>query len=339
MSKFAFITGISGQDGSYLSEYLLENNYKVYGMIRRSSIINTKNIEHIRNKLQLFYGDMTDIASIINILSKIKGEIGDSELLIFNLAAQSHVKISFDLPLYTAQCDAIGVLNILETIRTLNLIRQVKFYQASTSELFGKVLEVPQSEKTEFNPVSPYAIAKQYAHNIVKMYREGYGMFACSGVLFNHESPRRGFNFVTRKITLELGKIMRGETEYMELGNLESKRDWGFAGDYVRAMFLMLKQKKPTDYVIGTGKQYSIKEFVEESFKVINEKITWEGEGVNEVGKDTSGKIRIKVNPKYFRPCEVSTLLSEPSKAMNELGWKQKVSFKELVEMMVKNDL
>lgn len=340
MSKYAFITGVTGQDGSYLSEILLEKGYKVYGMLRRSATLNTKNIEHIRKNLTLFYGDMIDMTSIINILSKIKKEINNSTLLIFNLAAQSHVKVSFELPVYTTQCDAIGVLNILEAIKTLDMIKQVKFYQASTSELFGKVLETPQNENTPFNPTSPYAIAKQYAHYIVKNYRDSYEMFACSGILFNHGSERRGYNFVTRKITLELSKIMRKEIDFMELGNLDSKRDWGYAKDYCKAMYLMLMNNKPIDYVIGSGKQYSVRNFVEEAFKVVNEEIIWEGNGLNEVGKlKKNNKIVVKINPKYFRPSEVETLLSDPNKAMKELKWKPNVNFKELVKKMVLNDL
>jgi len=340
MNKFALITGITGQDGSYLADFLLEKGYKVYGIIRRSATFNTSNIEHCRDKLNLMYGDVTDMTSLSNVLFKIQKEIGDNYLEVYHLAAQSHVGISFEIPIYTAQCDAIGTLNLLEAIRLNDMGNKVKLYNAATSELFGKVLQVPQNEMTPFNPVSPYSIAKQYAFYMIKNYRESYNMFCCSGILFNHESPRRGFNFVTRKITLELGKIMREEKEYMELGNLDSKRDWGHSKDYVEAMWLMLQKDTPKDYVIGTGKQYSIRDFVEKSFKVVNKEIVWEGTGLEEVGKfkDTN-QVVVRVNPKYYRPCEVDTLLSDPKKAMIELKWKPEISFEQLVEDMVKNDL
>lgn len=338
--KYALITGVSGQDGSFLSEFLLEKEYVVYGIIRRSSTYNTSNIEHIRHKLKLFYGDVTDIASLNTVLFKIKKEIGDSQLEIYHLAAQSHVKISFEMPIYTAQCDAIGTLNLLESVRCLEMKDQVRLYNAATSELYGKVLQVPQNEMTPFNPVSPYAIAKQYAFYMIKNYRESYDMFCCSGILFNHESPRRGFNFVTRKITLELGKIMRGEKEFMELGNVNACRDWGHSKDYVEAMWLMLQKDVPKDYVVGTGKQYSVRYFVECAFKVVGQEIEWEGEGVNEIGKlKSSGQVVVKVNPKYYRPVEVNTLLSNPIKARIELNWQPKYSFERLVEDMVNSDL
>ena len=340
MTKFAFITGITGQDGSYLGELLLEKGYTVYGIIRRSSTFNTSNIEHYREKLNLFYGDLTDITSLMNVLNEIKECIGNSTLEVYHLAAQSHVGISFKMPIYTANCDAIGTVNLLEAIRSCGIMKQVRLYNAATSELYGRVLQVPQNEKTPFNPVSPYSIAKQYAFHMVKNYRESYNMFACSGILFNHESERRGFNFVTRKITLELGKIMRGEKDYMELGNLNSKRDWGYSPDYCKAMMLMLQQDEPEDFVIGTGKQYSIRDFVEKSFKVVDKEIEWEGEGINEVGrfKDTK-QIVVKVNSKYYRPNEVDTLLSDPSYAKNKLCWEPETSLDEMIKRMVFNDL
>jgi len=338
--RFALITGVTGQDGSYLGEFLLEKGYKVFGIIRRSATFNTSNIEHYREKMTLMYGDLTDMSSLINVLTKIKKEIGDERLEVFHLAAQSHVGISFEIPIYTAQCDAIGTLNVLEAVRMAGMMEQVRFYNAATSELFGRVLQTPQSEKTPFNPVSPYAIAKQYAFYMVKNYREAHNMFACSGILFNHESERRGFNFVTRKITLECGKIMRKEKEYMELGNLNAKRDWGHSKDYVRAMWLMLQTDEPIDYVIGTGKQHSVRYFVECSFKAVGVEIVWEGEELNEVGKNKqTGQIVVKINPKYYRPCEVETLLADPTKAQKELKWKPEISVEEMVERMVKNDL
>jgi GDPmannose 4,6-dehydratase len=339
IKKYALILGCSGQDGSYLSEFLLNKGYIVYGIIRRSSTLNTSNIEHIRYKLKLFYGDVTDIASLNTVLFKIKKEIEDNQLEIYHLAAQSHVKISFEMPIYTSQCNAIGTLNLLESIRSLDMKDQVKLYNAATSELYGNVLQVPQNETTPFNPVSPYAIAKQYAFYMIKNYRESYGMFCCSGILFNHESPRRGFNFVTRKITLELGKIMRGEIEYMELGNLDSLRDWGHSKDYVRAMWKMLQQDIPKDYVIGTGKQHSVRYFVECAFKVVNKEIKWSGKGLKEVGKFKDGQIVVKINPHYFRPVEVNTLLSDPTKSRNELDWYPEISFEEMVRDMVFYDM
>ncbi len=338
--KFALITGITGQDGSYLGEFLLEKGYKVYGIIRRSSTFNTINIEHYREKLDLMYGDVTDLTNLCNILRKIKKVIGSKRLEIYHLAAQSHVKVSFELPVYTAQVDAIGTLNLLEAIKMNDMTKQVRLYNAATSELFGKVLETPQSEKTQFNPVSPYSVAKQYAYYMIKNYREAYDLYACSGILFNHCSERRGFNFVTRKITLEVGKIMRNEKQYMELGNINSLRDWGYSVDYVRAMWLMLQQETPDDFVIGTGTQYTVRYFVECAFKVVDKEIIWEGDGINEIGrfKDTK-QIVVKINPKYYRPLEVATLLADPTKAKTKLQWEPKVTFEELVEKMVRNDL
>lgn len=338
--KYALITGITGQDGSYLGELLLEKGYKVYGIQRRSATFNTSNIEHYREKLNLIYGDLTDITSLCNVLYKIKKELGDNILEIYHLAAQSHVGISFEIPIYTAQCDAIGTLNLLEAIRMNDLFKQSKLYNAATSELYGEVLETPQNEMTPFNPVSPYSIAKQYAFYMVKNYRQAYNYFCCSGILFNHESERRGFNFVTRKITLEVGKIMRKEKQFMELGNLDAKRDWGHSKDYVYAMWLMLQNDSPKDYVVGTGKQYSVRYFVECAFKVVNVEIEWEGTGLNEIGRNKETKqIIVKINPRYYRPCEVETLLSDPKKAMIELKWKRKITFEDMIKRMVLNDL
>jgi GDPmannose 4,6-dehydratase len=339
--KFALISGITGQDGSWLSEFLLEKEYNVYGIIRRSSTFNTKRIDHIRDRLTLFYGDMTDITSLINSINKIKKDMTEDDILeVYHLAAQSHVAVSFELPIYTTQCDALGTINFLEAIKQTEMIKRVRFYNAATSELYGEVLETPQNENTPFNPRSPYAIAKQYAFYITKNFREGYNMFACSGILFNHEGPRRGENFVTRKITIEVGRISRGESECLYLGNLNSKRDWGSAKEYVVAMWKMLQQEKPKDYVIGSGETHSVREFVEIAFKTINIDIEWEGTGLDEIGKDkNTGKILVKVNPRYFRPTDVVLLHSDPSIARKELDWNQKTSFKDLVIEMVKNDL
>jgi len=338
--KYALLTGVTGQDGSFLGEFLLEQGYTVFGIIRRSATFNTSNIEHYREKMTLMYGDLTDMTSLCNVLHKIKKQIGDSRLEIYHLAAQSHVGISFEIPIYTAQCDAMGTLHLLEAVRMTDMLSQSRLYNAATSELYGRVLQTPQNEKTPFNPVSPYSIAKQYAFYMVRNYREAYNMFCCSGILFNHESERRGFNFVTRKITLEVGKIMRKEKEYMELGNLNAKRDWGHSKDYVKAMFLMLQQDTPTDYVIGTGKQYSVRYFVECAFKCVDVEIEWEGKELNEVGKNKqTGQVIVKINPRYYRPCEVETLLADPSKAKKELKWKPEISFEEMVQRMVKHDL
>jgi len=340
MARIAFITGITGQDGSYLAEFLLEKNYIVYGMIRRMSTINTIRIDHILDRLRLCYGDMTDSSNIIAILHKIKDENPNMERLeIYNLAAQSHVKISFELPEFTTNTDALGTLRLLDAIRTCDLEKKVRLYQASTSELFGSVQEIPQKETTPFYPRSPYAVAKLFAHWIVKNYREAYGMYACSGILFNHESPRRGENFVTRKITIGLGQIIRGEEEYITLGNLDSKRDWGHAKDYVRAMWLMLQQNKPDDYVIATGRQYTVREFVERVFIRKGIRIQWEGQGTDEVGRDAvSGRILIRIHERYYRPSEVDTLLGDASKGATELGWQPEISFDELIDEMVNSD-
>ena len=340
--KIAFITGITGQDGSYLSELLLEKGYKVHGLIRRASIINTSRIDHIFSdkNLILHYGDMTDGASLYKILNDIKNLYPAMDRLeIYNLAAQSHVKISFEMPEYTADTDAFGTLKLLEAIINNNLKDITRFYQASTSELYGLVQEVPQKETTPFYPRSPYGVAKLYAYWIVKNYRESYGLFACNGILFNHEGVRRGHNFVTRKITLGLSKILKGETDKLVMGNLDSLRDWGNAKDYVEGMWRILQHDTPEDFVLATGEMHSIKEFIEEAFKLKGFDIKWKGEGVDEIGYDSgSGKELIFVNPKYFRPAEVSQLLGDPTKAKTLLGWSPKTHFKELVREMVEND-
>lgn len=339
--NIAFITGITGQDGSYLAEILLEKKYEVWGMIRRSSSINTSRIEHIYNKLHLRYGDITDAISLFNILNEIKNAYSSNvtRLEIYNLAAQSHVKVSFELPEYTAQTDAIGTLRILETIRQLELEKYTRFYQASTSELYGKVQETPQSEKTPFYPRSPYGVAKMYSFWIVKNYREAYNMFACNGILFNHESPRRGHNFVTRKITIGLNKILKNESDKLVVGNLDAKRDWGHARDYCYGMWLMLQQDVPDDFVLSTGKQYSVRYFIEEAFKLKKYNIKWKGAGIDEIGyDDETGKELIFIDAKYFRPTEVESLLGDSTKAYNILNWKPKIPFSTLVEEMVNND-
>jgi GDPmannose 4,6-dehydratase len=336
------ITGISGQDGSYLAELLLEKDYDVWGIIRRSSSINTSRIDHIFSKLNLRYADITDSSSIFNVITEIKNTYPELERFeVYNLAAMSHVKISFEIPEYTADVDAIGTLRILQVLKTCGIsLDKIKFYQASTSEMYGKVMEIPQTETTPFYPRSPYGCAKLYSHWITKNFRESYNMFACSGILFNHESPRRGHNFVTRKITIGLGKIMRGETDKIVLGNLDALRDWGHAKDYVFGMWLMLQRDKPDDYVLATGEQYSVRDFVEKAFKIVNIDIEWKGEGINEVGYDkNTGRELIYVSEKYYRPCEVDILLGDCKKARNELGWKHKYDFDKLVEEMVTSDL
>ena len=339
--KLAFITGITGQDGSYLTELLLEKNYEVYGFVRRTSLLySNKRIEHIRNKITLKYGDMTDGAGLSNYIFNIISSHSDFSVLeIYNLGAQSHVKISFEIPEYTSMVDGIGTLKLLEVIRSLPLEiqKKIKFYQAGTSEMFGDVLEKPQKETTPFNPQSPYACAKVYSHYIVKNYRDGYGIFACNGILFNHESPRRGKNFVTMKIINCMKEIKEGKRELMELGNINSLRDWGHSKDYVYGMWLMLQQDKPDDYVFTTGKTISVREFIEKCFEYVGDKITWEGEGLNEVGKDKNGKIRVKISPKYFRPCEVDYLLGDPSKAEKILGWERKYDLNKLIKDMFEN--
>jgi len=341
MAKVAFITGITGQDGSYLAEFLLEKDYKVWGILRRSSNINTQRLEHIFNKLVLRYGDLTDSSNLLSILFEIKNTYSDLEILeIYNLGAMSHVKISFEMPEYTCDVDAVGTLRLLEAIRTSGIsLDKIKFYQASTSEMYGKVQEVPQKETTPFYPRSPYGVAKLYGYWITKNYRESYGMYACSGILFNHESPRRGHNFVTRKITIALGNILKGKQEKLVLGNINSLRDWGHAKDYIEGMWLMLQQDKADDYVLSTQEYHSVREFVEKSFALKGFTIKWKGEGINEIGYDvnTGGEL-IFISDKYFRPAEVDELLGNSSRARNELGWTPKYTFDELIKEMVEED-
>ncbi len=329
ISKVALISGISGQDGSYLAELLLEKGYEVHGIIRRASQINTQRIDHIYDRIKLHYGDLTDSTNLVRIIQQVQPDE------IYNLGAQSHVKVSFELPEYTGQTDALGTLRILEAVRLLGMEKKTRIYQASTSEMFGKVQEIPQSETTPFYPRSPYGVAKLYGYWIVKNYRESYGLHASSGILFNHESPRRGETFVTRKITRGLSSISTGQQDILYLGNLNAKRDWGHAKDFVDAMWLMLQQDEPDDYVIATGEQYSVREFVEAAAPYFGMKIEWMGEGLDEVGYDwNTKKAVIKVNPKYFRPAEVETLLGDASKAKKLLGWEPKISFEQLVEDM-----
>jgi len=338
--KTAFITGITGQDGSYLAELLLNKGYEVHGLVRRSSSFNRGRLENIyhnlkdRNKnLFLHYGDMTDLGSILSVLKKVKPDE------VYSLAAQSHVQVSFEKPEYTANSDALGVLRLLEGIRMLNM-KDTRMYQASTSELYGLVQETPQNEKTPFYPRNPYAIAKLYAYWITVNYREAYNLFACNGILFNHESERRGENFVTRKISKGVAEIKLGLTDKIYLGNMNAKRDWGYAKDYVEAMWLMLQQDKPEDFVIATGEAHSVKEFVELAFKRVGIDIRWEGEGVDEKGIGVNtGKILVEVDPRYFRPAEVETLVGNAAKAKEKLGWEPKMKFNELVNIMVDYDL
>ena len=340
--KISILTGITGQDGSYLAELLLEKGYHVYGIIRRSSNINTTRIEHLfhNDHLYLRYGDLTDSIYFSNILNEIDRKFDQIEVIeIYNLAAMSHVKISFELPEYTANVDGMGVLRILESIRNFKLSEKCKFYQASTSELYGKVQEVPQKETTPFYPRSPYGVAKLYAFWICKNYREAYNMFICNGILFNHESPRRGHNFVTRKITRGLKMILNGDRDNLVLGNIDAKRDWGHAKDYVYGMWLMLQRDSPDDYVLATNEYHSVREFVEMAFKERGIEIVWKGEGVNEIGYDkNTNKEYIFISEKYYRPTEVEELLGDSSKAHNELGWKAKISFPELVKEMVHSE-
>jgi GDPmannose 4,6-dehydratase len=340
MFKVALITGITGQDGSYLAELLLEKGYEVHGIKRRSSSFNTDRIDHIYEdphhqdqRFFLHYGDMTDSSSLIRIIQQVQPDE------IYNLAAQSHVAVSFEEPEYTANADAIGTLRILEAMRILGLQKKTKFYQASTSELYGLVQEVPQKETTPFYPRSPYAVAKMYAYWISVNYREAYGMYACNGILFNHESPRRGETFVTRKITRALARIKLGLQECLYLGNMNALRDWGHAKDYVEMQWLMLQQETPEDFVIATGRQYSVRDFVNIAAAELGIHVTWKGEGVDEKGYDESGKCIVAVDPRYFRPTEVETLLGDPTKAHQKLGWKPKISFEQLVSEMVREDL
>lgn len=340
--KVALITGITGQDGSYLAELLLEKNYQVWGILRRSSSINTNRIDHIfsNKNLILRYGDLTDSSSLINIYFEIQNKNPNFERLeVYNLAALSHVKVSFELPEYSGNVNGLGTLRLLEAIRITGMLDKVRFYQASTSELYGKVHEIPQNENTPFHPRSPYGVSKLYAYWIVKNYREAYNMFACNGILFNHESKRRGPRFVTRKVTRGLGMILKGKREELLLGNLDAKRDWGHAKDYVYGMWLILQQEKPDDFVLATNEQYSVRTFVEKAFALRGFTIKWEGEGINEVGYDEkTGRILIKISERYFRPSEVDTLLGDSTKARTKLNWKPQYSFDDLIKEMVEND-
>jgi len=344
--KVALITGITGQDGSFLAEFLLEKDYEVHGIMRRSSSFNTGRIEHLyldewvrdmkqKRLINLHYGDMTDSSSLIRIIQLVQPDE------IYNLAAQSHVKVSFDVPEYTAEADAVGTLRLLEAVRILGLEKKCKIYQASTSELFGLVQEVPQKETTPFYPRSPYGVAKQYGFWITKNYRESYGMYACNGILFNHESERRGETFVTRKITLAAARIVQGYQDKLYLGNLNSLRDWGYAKDYVECMWLILQQEKPDDFVIATGEYHTVRDFCTLAFKTLGVNLRWEGEGMNEKGIDVAtGKVLVEVDPKYFRPAEVDQLLGDPTKAKTQLGWNpRKTSFEDLVKIMVEHDM
>jgi len=327
--KKALITGITGQDGSYLAELLLEKGYEVHGIIRRASLINTHRIDHIYDSITLHYGDLTDSTNLVRVIQQVQPDE------IYNLGAQSHVKVSFEMPEYTGQTDGLGTLRILEAVRLLGMEEKTRIYQASTSELYGLVQEIPQKETTPFYPRSPYGVAKLYGYWIVKNYRESYGLHASSGILFNHESPRRGETFVTRKITRGLSSISTGQQGVLYLGNLNAKRDWGHAKDFVEAMWLMLQQDEPDDYVIATGEQYSVREFVEAAAPYFGMSIAWEGEGIDEVGIDRLTKRTvIKVSSKYFRPAEVETLLGDATKAKKKLGWEPKISFEQLVEDM-----
>ena len=335
IAKIALITGITGQDGSYLAELLLEKGYEVHGIVRRSSVETTERINHILDKLHLHDGDLSDSSSIIRIVNETKPDE------IYNLAAQSHVGTSFDAAEYTGDVDALGVLRILEAVRMLGLEKKTRIYQASTSELYGKVEECPQNEETPFHPYSPYAVAKQYGFWIIKEYREAYGMFACNGILFNHESERRGENFVTRKITRAAGRIVCGLQDHLELGNLDSLRDWGYAKDYVECMWLILQQENPDDFVIATGVQHTVREFTTLAFKYCGIELEWKGEGMDEKGYDKkTGKMLVCVNPQWFRPTDVVNLWGDPTKARTVLGWNpQKTSYEELCKIMAEHDL
>ncbi|XP_061421788.1 GDP-mannose 4,6 dehydratase [Lethenteron reissneri] len=340
--KVALITGITGQDGSYLAEFLLEKGYEVHGIVRRSSSFNTGRIEHLyknpathqEGSMKLHYGDLTDSSCLVKIISAVR------PAEIYNLGAQSHVKISFDLAEYTANVDGVGTLRLLDAVRTCGLADRVRFYQASTSELYGKVQEIPQSESTPFYPRSPYGAAKLYAYWIVVNFREAYGMYACNGILFNHESPRRGSNFVTRKISRSVAKIHLGQLDCFSLGNLDARRDWGHARDYIEAMWLMLQQPEPDDFVIATGEVHSVREFVERAFRCVGRSIVWEGSGLQEVGRcQETGEVHVRVDAKYYRPTEVDFLQGDCSKARAKLGWATRVTFEELVQEMVSADM
>ena len=339
--KKALITGVTGQDGAYLAEFLVEKGYEVHGIKRRASSFNTARVDHLYKdpheehvRFFMHYGDLTDATNLIRIIQDVQPDE------IYNLAAQSHVQVSFETPEYTANSDALGTLRLLEAIRILGLEQKTRFYQASTSEMFGKVQETPQKETTPFYPRSPYGAAKVYGYWITVNYREAYNLFACNGILFNHESPIRGETFVTRKITRAVARIKLGLQNKLFLGNLDTKRDWGHAADYVRAMWLMLQQDEPEDFVIATGETHSVREFVEKAFHEADINITWEGEGLDEVGRDrATGKVLVEIDPRYFRPTEVEFLLGDPTKAKTKLGWQPKISFDELVKVMVRKDL
>jgi len=338
--RIALITGITGQDGSYLAELLLSKGYYVHGIIRRSSSFNTQRIHHLYKdrhetgvKLFLHYGDLTDSCNLISILAEIKPHE------IYNLGAQSHVKVSFSMSEYTANVDGLGTLRLLDAMRSVGIAQTCKFYQASTSELYGKVQEIPQSETTPFYPRSPYAVAKQFAYWSVVNYREAYNMHASNGILFNHESPRRGPTFVTRKVTRAVAAIHKGKQECVWMGNIDAKRDWGHARDYVNMMWLMLQQDEPDDYVVATGEMHSVREFIEKAFGVVGKTITWSGKGVDETGTDETGVVRVRIDKRYFRPTEVELLIGDPTKAKTKLGWKIETSFAQLVEEMVKSDI
>lgn len=339
--KCALITGITGQDGAYLAEFLLKKGYEVHGVKRRSSSFNTERVDHLYKdpheddvRFFMHYGDLTDATNLIRIIQETQPDE------IYNLAAQSHVKVSFETPEYTANSDALGTLRLLEAIRILKMADRVRFYQASTSEMYGKVQEIPQKETTPFYPRSPYGAAKVYAYWITVNYREAYNMFACNGILFNHESPIRGETFVTRKITRAVARIKLGLKDCMYLGNLDAKRDWGFAGDYVRAMWAMLQGETPDDYVVATGQAHSVREFVEKAFARVNISVRWEGKGLDEIGINAdNGKALVRIDPRYFRPTEVEYLLGDPSKARENLGWSPKTSFDELIRIMIEEDL
>jgi GDPmannose 4,6-dehydratase len=340
MKKVALITGVTGQDGAYLAEFLLGKGYEVHGIKRRASLFNTDRIDHLyqdphepEQRFILHYGDLTDATNLIRIIQQVQPDE------IYNLAAQSHVQVSFETPEYTANADALGTLRLLEAIRILGLTKKTKFYQASTSELYGKVQETPQTEKTPFYPRSPYAVAKLYSYWICVNYREAYGLFACNGILFNHESPVRGETFVTRKITRALARIKLGLQDCLYLGNLEAKRDWGHAKDYVEMQWLMLQQDEPEDFVIATGVQHSVRDFVNAVARELGMSLRWEGEGVNEKAYGADGKVVVAVDPRYFRPTEVETLLGDASRAKEKLGWVPKIGFDELVSEMVREDL
>ena len=333
--KKALITGVTGQDGSYLSEFLLEKGYEVHGMVRRSSVPTTERIDHILDRLVIHEGDLTDSSAVSRIVLRVRPDE------IYNLAAQSHVQVSFDVPEFTADVDATGVLRVLEAVRACGLGDTCRIYQASTSELYGKVEEVPQNEKTPFHPYSPYAVAKLYGYWIIREYREAYHMFCCSGILFNHESERRGETFVTRKITLAAARIAQGKQDKLYLGNLSSLRDWGYAKDYVECMWLILQNEKPEDYVIATGEQHSVREFATLAFHYAGLELAWQGEGMDEKGIDkATGKVLVEVSPAFYRPTDVVNLLGDPSKARKELGWNPtKTSFEELVRLMTEHDM